>query len=71
VPYPQIQGYQVGKLAFDILLEGKKPSGIGFKIDSGLKIFNLARAKSLGLTNADIPSSILVNSKVIEAFPWQ
>ncbi|MCK4650005.1 hypothetical protein KAT36_02125 [Candidatus Pacearchaeota archaeon] len=62
------QGYRAGELAKKILIDGERP--IDLSIVSSTKedvIVNLARANMLGLK---IKSSILVNSEVIEEFPW-
>jgi len=66
------RGKTAGEIAYGILIKGKKPSSFGFKPTKvGLKMINLARAKTLGLEQDEIPSTLLVNSEVIETFPWE
>jgi len=69
---PYEQGAEAGRLAYKILIEGKRPISLGFKnLDIGDRYLNIARAESLGLKQEDIPSTILINSKIIKKFPWQ
>ena len=64
------QGKKAGDLARAILIDGKFPSSFEFKAtEKGLRYLNLARAKSLGLKQEDIPSVILINSKIIKYLP--
>ena len=66
------QGKVAGKIAYDILIEGKYPSSFSFEpTRKGIQIINLARAKILGLERDEIPSTLLVNSEAIEKFPWE
>jgi ABC-type uncharacterized transport system substrate-binding protein len=66
------QGNNAGDLAREILIDGKLPKSFEFKAtEKGLPYLNLARAKSLGLKQKDIPSVILINSKIINNFPFQ
>jgi ABC-type uncharacterized transport system substrate-binding protein len=66
------QGKAAGKMAYDILIKGKKPSSFEFKtIDISEKYLNLARAKTIGIEIEDIPSVILINSEVYVDFPWE
>ena len=63
------QGKSVAEYAYDILIEGEAPSSIGFNDAVYVeRHINLARANDLDLY---IPSAILVNSYVYEAFPWE
>lgn len=69
---PYEQGFEAGKMAYGILIEGKNPTNLGFKsLEIEDKYLNLARAKSLGLKQEDIPSVVLINSKIIKKFPWE
>lgn len=62
------QGFQAGEIAEKILINGERPSSILMESgDSGERYINLARAESLDLA---IPSVILINSEVVEDFPW-
>ncbi|MFA6184595.1 MAG: ABC transporter substrate binding protein [Candidatus Shapirobacteria bacterium] len=64
------QGRKAGDLARAILIDGKFPSSFEFKAtEKGLRYLNLARAKSLGLKQENIPSVILINSKIINYLP--
>jgi ABC-type uncharacterized transport system substrate-binding protein len=66
---PNEQGKAAGKIGYDILINGKKPSSFDFKsTEKGKQMINLARAKTLDL---EIPSAILINSQVYEEFPWE
>ncbi|MBN2454447.1 hypothetical protein JXB11_02780 [Candidatus Woesearchaeota archaeon] len=66
------QGEAGGRLAYAILIDGAEPSSFEFKpTKKSEKAINLARAESLGLKRDDIPSIILVNSKIYERFPWE
>ncbi len=63
------QGKAAGNIAKEILIDGKNPSSFNFEAPKkGDQILNYARAKQLGLI---IPSTILINSKVFEEFPWE
>jgi len=69
---PYGQGKDAGKIVYEILINGKDPSSFEFKPTLiGDQSINLARAKTLGLERDEIPSTILINSKVIETFPWE
>ena len=69
---PEEQGKEAGKIAYEILIKGKKPSSFPFKpTKKGRQMINLARAKKLGINKEDIPSIILINSEVYEEFPWE
>jgi len=66
------QGKNAGIIAKSILVDGKFPISFSFKpTEKGLRYLNLARAKSLGLSQKDISSTILINSKIIKKFPWE
>lgn len=63
------QGKAAGEMAKEILIEGKQPSNFDFSsTKKGNQFINIARAKQL---NLEIPSTILINSKVVEKFPWE
>lgn len=65
------QGKAAGRIAQEILIEGKAPSQFEFKpTPRGDQYINLARLKTLGLEQKDIRSTLLINSKIIEKFPW-
>jgi ABC-type uncharacterized transport system substrate-binding protein len=69
---PEEQGRAAGKIAHKILIEGKKPSSFEFEpTEKGDQYINLARAEKLGIKKEDMPSIILINSKVFEEFPWE
>jgi ABC-type uncharacterized transport system substrate-binding protein len=69
---PYEQGVEAGNFAYGILIKGQKPTTFGFKsLEVGDKYLNLARAESLGLKKENISSTILINSKIIEKFPWE
>ena len=71
-PFSYVQGRAAGGLVDEILIGGKKPKSFEFKqLKAGCNYINLARAKSLGLERNEIPSTILINSEVIEKFPWE
>jgi ABC-type uncharacterized transport system substrate-binding protein len=68
---PFEQGEVSARIAKAILIDGKAPSSFPFEAtNQNIKYFNLARAKTLGLDKKDIPSEILINSEIIEHFPW-
>lgn len=63
------QGNSAGKIAYEILVEGKNPTSFEFKSTTvGEQYINLARARQLDLK---IPSVILINSEVYREFPWE
>lgn len=63
------QGREAGKMAYEILINGRSPSSLGFKsTKKGDQYINLARADTLDL---EVSSIILINSEVIEEFPWE
>ena len=65
------QGKAAGIIAKEILIDGKDPSSFEFKSTKRGNVFiNLARAEKLGLKPEDIPSSILMNSVVLDKFSW-
>ncbi len=69
---PEEQGKAAANLAKKILIDGEKPSSFKFKATSdGVKNINLKRAKQLGINQEDIPSSILINSKIYKNFSWE
>jgi ABC-type uncharacterized transport system substrate-binding protein len=66
---PSEQGKTAGIIAYKILIEGKRPSSFEAKPTiNGQGYINLARARQLGL---EMPSTILINSKVYENFEWE
>jgi len=66
------QGKNAGIIAKSILIDGKLPTSFAFKsTEKGQRYLNLARAKSLDLSQKDISSTILINSKIIKKFPWE
>lgn len=63
------QGLAAGKIARDILVEGKSPSD--FAMEPTLKgelVVSLARAKKLDIK---IPSDILLAAEVVKTFEWE
>lgn len=69
---PDWDGQLAGEIAINILINGKKPSDYsGQIVNKGKKIINLARAQTLGIQKENIPSIVLINSDVIEKFPWE
>lgn len=63
------QGLAAGKIARDILVEGKSPSD--FAMEPTLKgepVVSLARANKLGIK---IPSDILLAAEVVKTFEWE
>ncbi len=68
---PYEQGKEAGKIAYQILIKGKKPSSFEIRTtEIGDHYINLARAQTLGFRQDEIPSVILINSIIIETFPW-
>jgi ABC-type uncharacterized transport system substrate-binding protein len=66
------EGQASAEIAKKILIDGDKPSKIPMKpLKEGEQFINLARAKTLGIEREDIPSIVLVNSQIIESFPWE
>ncbi len=66
------QGKKAGEIAYDILIEGVRPSSFEFESTMiGDEHINLARAEMLGLKREVIPSVVLINSEVVESFPWE
>ena len=63
------QGLAAGKIAWEILVNGKKPSEIEMKpTTKGEPIINLARAKKLGL---NVKSDVLLSTQVMNKFEWE
>jgi ABC-type uncharacterized transport system substrate-binding protein len=63
------QGEAAGLLASEILINGKRPSKLDYIVTTkGDTYINTARADSL---NLKIPSIVLINSEVVENFPWE
>jgi ABC-type uncharacterized transport system substrate-binding protein len=63
------QGKDAGKLAREVLINGKNPSSFEFEpTKKGIRIIHLKRADNLDL---EIQSFILINSKVHEEFLWE
>ena len=63
------QGFAAGKIAKDILVEGKSPSSFAFKpTTKGEPVINLPRANQL---NIAIPSHMIANAEIIEKFEWE
>jgi len=63
------QGLAAGKIARDVLVEGKSPSSFPFEPTvKGEPVISLARANKLGLK---ISSDILLSAKVIKKFEWE
>lgn len=66
------QGSAAAEIAKKILINGETPSKIPFeKTTTGQRMINLKRAESLGLEREDIPSVILVNSRIYENYSWE
>jgi ABC-type uncharacterized transport system substrate-binding protein len=69
---PYLQGFEAGKLAKQILIDGDSPNSFPTTSrQTAKKIINLARAETLGIKREYIPSIILINSEIIEKFPWE
>lgn len=63
------QGLAAGKIAWDILVNRKKPSEIAMKpTTKGEPIINLARARKLDL---NVKSDVLLSTQVINRFEWE
>lgn len=63
------QGLVAGRMARQILLEGKQPADIPFQPTAkGLPVVSLARAKKLGIK---INSSVLLSAQVVQEFEWE
>lgn len=70
--YNYQHGRFAGLTAYRILVEGELPKDVGFmKVERANRIINLARAKTLGIDIDEIPSEVLINSEVVETFPWE
>lgn len=66
---PYVYGREAAKITEKILIKGEAPSSIRpYVPESSRTYINLARAQQLGL---QIPSMVLINSEVIETFPWE
>ena len=67
----QGMGADAAELGYEILIKGKRPSSFKFKpTDKKVPMINLARLKKLDIEKEDISSTILINSMVIEEYPW-
>ena len=65
-------GIQAARIVKRIIVDGESPKKIGFqKSKQGVGSINLARAKTPGIEKGEIPSTILINSKVYERFSWE
>ncbi|MCP5329308.1 MAG: hypothetical protein H7A15_11770 [Sinobacteraceae bacterium] len=63
------QGLAAGRLAREILVDGKSPASLPMRPTSrGLPIINLKRAKALGLKPS---SSVLLNTEVVTRYDWE
>ncbi|WP_088104535.1 ABC transporter substrate-binding protein [Halalkalibacter urbisdiaboli] len=63
------QGYEAGKLAREILVEGKSPDSLPFRPSmKGEALINIARANELGI---QVTSKVLLSSKVITEYEWE
>lgn len=63
------QGLAAGRLAREILVEGKPPSACPIRpTKKGNPALSLARARMLGI---DIKSSILLTAKIVREFAWE
>ena len=64
----QEQGRAAGRLARQILVEGKSPSSLPMQPTlKGIPVVNLSRARALGLKPS---SSVLLSAEVIERYEW-
>ncbi len=63
------QGFGAGKLAYEILVNGKSPASLGMKPTlKGRPIISLARAKRLGI---QVRSRTLLSSEVVHTIAWE
>jgi ABC-type uncharacterized transport system substrate-binding protein len=63
------QGLAAGKMAYGILVEGKRPSDFPMQPTlKGYPIISLARANKLGL---QIKSGVLLTAEIIPNFEWE
>lgn len=63
------QGLAAGKLAYNILAEGKSPDSFSFKPTvKGEPVLSLARAKKLGIS---IQSDVLLAVEAFDTFAWE
>jgi ABC-type uncharacterized transport system substrate-binding protein len=70
--YNYKHGEFAGSIAYKILVEGDFPKDVGFmSVERSNRVINLARARNLGINIDKIPSQILINSEVVETFPWE
>jgi len=62
------QGLAAGRIARQILVEGRSPSSFEMKPTvKGIPVINLARANKLGLK---VKSGVLLSAEVIDKFEW-
>jgi ABC-type uncharacterized transport system substrate-binding protein len=63
------QGLAAGRIARQVLVEGRSPSSFAMSpTTKGIPVISLARASKLGLK---VKSSVLLSAEVIERFEWE